>query len=132
MWEKTARPSSASYAIGDMVLSMCTLCLVVYSVGVLGFLVGCHCCSSYGVATPFSSFGPFSNSFIRGQKLSTRQGLSMSILVCVFQALAEFLRRHLYQAPVSKHFLASTIVSWFDDSIWVGSTNWAVSGWLVL
>ncbi|KRX11800.1 hypothetical protein T07_8521 [Trichinella nelsoni] len=32
-------------------------------------------------------------------------------------ALAEPLRRQLYQAAVSKHFLASTIVSGFGDCI---------------
>ena len=57
-------------------------CLVLYSVGVQGFLVGWYCCSSYGVATPFSSFSPFSKSFIRVPMLNTRQGLSMSIHVC--------------------------------------------------
>jgi hypothetical protein len=33
---------------------------------------------------------------------------------------AEPLRRQLYQAPVSKHFLASTIVSGFGVCIWDG------------
>ena len=43
------------------------------------------------------------------------------------QALAESLRRQLYQAPVSKHLLASTIVSGFGDCIRDGSPGVAVS-----
>jgi hypothetical protein len=35
-----------------------------------GSLVGWYCCSSYGVANPFSSFSPFSNSFIGDPMLS--------------------------------------------------------------
>jgi hypothetical protein len=37
--------------------------------------------------------------------------LAASICICIGQDLAEPLRRKLYQAPVSKHFLASAIVS---------------------
>jgi hypothetical protein len=40
--------------------------------------------------------------------------------LCICQAQAEPLRRQLYQAPVSKHLLASTIVSGFDNCIWDG------------
>jgi hypothetical protein len=53
--------------------------------------------------------------------------LDTSIHFCTFQALAEALRRQLYQAPISKHFLASTIVSGFYDCIW--DTGGSVSGW---
>jgi hypothetical protein len=56
------RPSSATYATGVTGASMCTLWLVVKSLGALGGLVGWYCCSSYGVANPFSSFSPFPNS----------------------------------------------------------------------
>ena len=48
------RPSSATY-----------VWLVVYSLGALGVLVGSYCCSSYGAASSFSSFGPFCSSSIR-------------------------------------------------------------------
>jgi hypothetical protein len=44
-----------------------------------------------------------------------------SIRLCICQALAEPLRIQLYQAPVNKHFLASTIVSGFGDCICDGS-----------
>jgi hypothetical protein len=40
---------------------------------------------------------------------------------CICQALAEPLRRQLYQAPVSKLLLVSTIVSGFGGCIWGGS-----------
>jgi hypothetical protein len=46
------------------------------------------------------------------------QWLAVSIHLCICQALAEPLRRQLYQAPVSKHFLASTVVSRFGNCIW--------------
>ena len=42
---------------------------------------------------------------------------------------SEFLRGKLYQAPVSKCFLASIIVSGFGVSRWNGSLGGAVSGW---
>jgi len=42
------------------------------------------------------------------------QWLAVSICLCICQALAEPLRRQLYQAPVSMHFLASPIVTACD------------------
>jgi hypothetical protein len=45
------------------------------------------------------------------------QWLVASIHLCICQALAEILRRQLYQAPFSKNFLASIIVSEFSDCI---------------
>ena len=61
--------------------------------------------------------------------LRSVQWLAASIRLCICQALAEPFRRQLYQAPVSKHFLASTIVSRFGDCIWNGSSGGAASGW---
>jgi hypothetical protein len=58
------RSSSATYAAGVM----CTH--LTKSPGVFEFLVGWYCSSSYGVANPFNSFSPFSNSFIRDPVLS--------------------------------------------------------------
>jgi hypothetical protein len=49
------------------------------------------------------------------------QWLAVSIHLCFCQALVEPLKQQLYQAPVSKHLLASTIVSGFGDDIWDGS-----------
>jgi hypothetical protein len=45
------------------------------------------------------------------------QWLAVSICICICQALAESLRRQLYQVPVSKHFLASAIVTGFTGSL---------------
>jgi hypothetical protein len=46
------------------------------------------------------------------------QWLAASICLCICQALADPLRRQPYQAPVSKHFPASTIAPGFGDCIW--------------
>jgi hypothetical protein len=43
--------------------------------------------------------------------------MTVSIHFCICQVLAEPLKRQLYQALVSKHLLASTIVSGFGDCI---------------
>jgi hypothetical protein len=50
----------------------------------------------------------------------------MHLFIC--QALAEPLRRELHQAPFSKYFLASTIVSGSGDCIWDGSLVGVLSG----
>ena len=51
-----------------------TLWLVVYSLGVLGLLVGSYCCSSYGATDPFSSLDSFSSSSIGDPVLSPMVG----------------------------------------------------------
>ena len=51
-----------------------------------------------------------------GSQCSVRW-LAASILICISMALAEPLRRHPYQAPASKHFLAPAIVFGFDSCI---------------
>lgn len=55
--------------------------------------------------------------------------LAASIHICIAQDLAEPLRRQLYQAPVSKHFLASATVSGFGVCMWDGSLGGVISGW---
>jgi hypothetical protein len=57
------------------------------------------------------------------------QWLAMSIGLCNCQPLAQALRRQLYQASVSKHLFASTIVFGFGVCIWDGSQGDTVSGW---
>jgi hypothetical protein len=57
------------------------------------------------------------------------QWLAVSIHRCTCQPAAESLRRQLYQVPVNKQFLASTIVSGFGDFIRDGFSGGAVSGW---
>jgi hypothetical protein len=101
-------------------------------------------CFSYGLQTP-SSPSVLSPTPPLGTPCSV-QCLAESIHLCVCQAMAESLRRQLYQAPVSKHFLASTIVSGFGDCMWDGSPggvwdvdmsnssfvqNWAILGFLL-
>ena len=54
------------------------------------------------------------------------QWLAGSICLCICQALAEPLRRQIYQAPVSMHFLASTMG--FGNCMWDGSSSWEFSG----
>jgi hypothetical protein len=49
--------------------------------------------------------------------------------ICTWQDLAEPLRSQLYQAPDSRYFLVSTIVSGFGVCTWDGSPGWALSGW---
>jgi hypothetical protein len=93
--------------------------------GDLGCLVGCYCCSFYGAVNPFSSFSPFSNYSIGDPVFNPMVGC----ILCICQALTEPLRRQLYQAPVSKHFLSSTIVSGLGNCIWDGSSGGAASGW---
>jgi hypothetical protein len=61
--------------------------------------------------------------------LHSIQWLAVSICLCISKALAGPLRRHRYQAPFSKHLLASTIVSGFGNCIWDESPGGTVSGW---
>jgi hypothetical protein len=63
------------------------------------------------------------------ETLCSVQWLAENIRFCICQTLAELLRSQQYQAPVSKHLLAFTIVSRFGNSILGGSADGAVSGW---
>jgi hypothetical protein len=68
-----------------------------------------------------------------GTLCSSVQWMTVSIQFFICQALAEPLRRQLYQASINKHLLASAIVSGFDVSLWDGSPGRAVSGkWMDL
>ena len=64
-----------------------------------------HCCTSAPWVLPLAP--PL-------RTLFTVQSLTQSIPLCICQALTGPLRRKLYQTPVSKHLLASTIVSIFS------------------
>jgi hypothetical protein len=90
-------------------------------------LVGRYYRSSYGVENPSAS-SVLSLTPPLGTPCSV-QWLAASIPICIGQALTEPLRRQLCQAPVSKHFLASTKGSEFRVCIWDGSPGGAVSGW---
>ena len=58
------------------------------------------------------------------------QWLTVSICLCICKALTGPLRRQLYQAPFSMHFLASKRVSGFCKFIWDKSPGGTVCGWL--
>jgi hypothetical protein len=66
------------------------------------------------------------------ETLCSVQWMAVSNHFCICQALAEPLRRQLYQAPVSKVLLASAIVSGFGGCLWDGSPGGAVSEWSFL
>jgi hypothetical protein len=57
------------------------------------------------------------------------QWLATCVHICIGQALVEPPRGQLYQAPVSKRFLASAKVPEFGVCMWDGSPGRAVSGW---
>jgi hypothetical protein len=93
--------------------------------GSSGVLVGWCCCSSYGVAKPFSSLSPSAN-FSNG--------------VPMLRWMVDCKHPHLYlywpgsgrasqRTPVIKCFLASAIVSEFGVCRWDGSLGSSVSGW---
>ena len=95
--------------------------------GISGVLVGSYYSSSYGAANHFNScdlslVAPLGI-------LCSVQWLAKSIHLCICQALVEFIRRELYQAPVSKHFLAYIIVSGFGDYMCDRSPGRVVSEW---
>jgi hypothetical protein len=112
---------------------MCILWLVFQSWGAPGrgdggaFWAVDTGCFLHGAANSLSSLSPFSNSSIRDHALSLMVGCKIQLCIC--QVLAEPLRKQLYQAPVSKNFPASTIVSGFGDNIWDGSPGGTVDGW---
>jgi hypothetical protein len=58
--------------------------------------------------------------------LCSVQWMAVSIHFCICQALAEPLRSQVYQFPVSKLLLASTIVSGFGGCLWDESPGGAV------
>ena len=78
-----------------------------------GGLVGWYCCSSYGLQT-LSAPSFLSLTCLLGTR-PTVGCKHPPLWIC--QTLAEPLRRQLYQAPVSKHFLAYAIVSGFGVCI---------------
>jgi hypothetical protein len=90
-------------------------------------LFGWYCCPSYGWQ---ASSAPSALSLILPLRtLCSVQWLAVSIHLCICQVLAEPLKRQKYQTPVSKHFLASIIVSGFGNCIWGASPGGAVSWW---
>jgi hypothetical protein len=64
--------------------------------------------------------------------LCSAQWMTVRIHFCICQALAEPLRRELYETPVNKILLASAIVCGFGGCLLDGSLSDAVSGWSFL
>jgi hypothetical protein len=89
-------------------------------------MVSSYCCSSYVVATPFSSLGPFSSSFIGDPLLSPMVGCKDPCLYLSGTGGASL--ETAITASVRKHLLAPTKVSGFGDRIWDGSPGGGVSG----
>jgi hypothetical protein len=79
---------------------------------------------------PLQLPGTFPSSLIGD--LFSIQWMILSIHFCISEALAEPLRRQLYQAPVTKLLLTSAIVSGLGGCLWDGSPSGTVSGWPVL
>jgi hypothetical protein len=79
------------------------------------------------VQTP-SAPGVFSLASPLGTLCSVKW-ITVNIHLSICQALDNPLRRHRYQSPVSKNFLASTIVFGFGNCIWDGSPGGTVIGW---
>jgi hypothetical protein len=110
------RPSSTTYAAREMGPSMYTLWFVIQSLGALGVWPGDTVASPMGPQPPSAPSIP-SQIPLLGTECSV-QRLAVSIHLCIFQALAEPIRRQPYQASISKHLLACTIASRFVDYIW--------------
>jgi hypothetical protein len=90
-------------------------------------------CSSYGIVNPsapsvLSLTPPLETP---SETLYTVQWLALSICYYICQALADPLRRQLYQTPVIMDFLTSTIMSGFSVCICNVSSGGTVSGWLL-
>jgi hypothetical protein len=119
--------ATATYVTGAMGPSMYTLWLVFSACELRGYWL-VDIVPPMGLQIPSSPSDLSSLTSPLGIPCSV-QWLAVSIHLCICQALAEPLRGQLYLAPVSKYFLATTMVSGFVDCIWDGSPGGAVSGW---
>ena len=95
--------------------SLCTPWLVIWSLEALGYWLVCIVVPPMGLQNPLT---PLVLSLVPLRTLCSVKWLADSIHLCICQTLVESLRRQLYQASVSKHLLASTIMSGFGDCIW--------------
>jgi len=110
--------SSATYVAAATVTPMCTVWLVVYSLGAMWALVGWYYYYSCGIANQ-NPRGPSVLSLTHSLgSLCSVWWLAVSILICFSTALAKPLSRPSYQVPVSKLFLASAIETGFGGYIW--------------
>jgi hypothetical protein len=95
------RPSSATYAAR----AICTPLLMALLMGALMALAGLYGCSSHGIANPFNSFSPFSNSPIRDPCVQSNGWLraSTSVFVRLWQGLSGDSLIRLLSACTSWH-----------------------------
>jgi hypothetical protein len=93
--------SSTSYAARATDPSMYILWLVIQSLGALWGLVSWYCCSSYGVAIPFSSFSPSFNSSIGVPRLGLIVGCEYLHLSMCWANLSEDSLTRLLSASTS-------------------------------
>jgi len=117
-WSWT-RTSFVTYVAVVMISSMYTHCFMVYSLGTLVGSTWLILLFFREVPTPsapsdFSLTSPLQNP-------CSVEWLPASFYFCVCRAMAESLRRHPYLVPVSKHHLASAIVTGFGGCISNGS-----------
>jgi hypothetical protein len=112
------RPSSATYVAEAMSPFMCTLWLVVLSLGAPGGLASWHCCCPMELQTPSAPSVP-SNGWLWA---------SAFVFARLWQSLPG--DSHIrFPSQVNKHFPASTIAFRFSDCVRDGSSGGAVSGW---
>jgi hypothetical protein len=98
--------------------------------GAHGVLVSSCCCSTYRVADPFSSLGPFSSSSIGGPVFNPIADCEHRLLCLPGPSIPH--KRQLYQGPFSKILLVYAMVSAFGGWLWDGSLGIAVSRWSIL
>ena len=108
--------------------SMCTLWLVVPSLGALWGLTYWHCWLLHGAANPLSFFSPFSNSSIRDPKLSPMVGCELPPLYFSGSSRASqvtAISGSYQQALPSIH---NSVWVWWQYMIWI---PWWGSLWIV-
>ena len=104
----------------DTAHAMCHyLCNSWLLLSTLGSLVGWYCCSSYGIANPFSSFSPFSTSSIG--TLCSVQWLVVSICLSMSGSDLPF-----QEAAISGSFQHAFLGIQNNVSIW-----WLYMGWIL-
>ena len=105
--------------------SMCILCLVVYFLGASGSgggsLVCSHCYSLYGAENPSAPW--ITSPIPPSGNPKLVQWLSVSIYLCISQALAQSFWRQPYQVNISKHFPTSKL-SWMQAAFHGGWLCW--------
>ena len=121
----------ASTPIGDQKFILCYICnwsyefLHVYSLvgglvsGNPGVLVNSYCCSFYGAASSFSSFGPFSSSFIGDVVIIPKVGWEHPPLY--FSGTGRAWQETAISGSCQKALLG------IDNSVWVW---WLYMGWI--